>query len=52
MAITVSGTQITFNDATVQTTAFTGGAGQGVVVVKHLLHQEHLLFLQELMHLK
>jgi len=27
MPITVSGTQITFNDATVQTTAFTGGGG-------------------------
>ena len=27
MPITVSGTQITFNDATVQTTAFTGGSG-------------------------
>lgn len=27
MAITVSGTSITFNDATVQTTAFTGGGG-------------------------
>jgi len=27
MAITTSGTSITFNDATVQTTAFTGGGG-------------------------
>ena len=27
MPITVSGTQITFNDATTQTTAFTGGSG-------------------------
>lgn len=27
MAITVSGTSITFNDATTQTTAFTGGSG-------------------------
>jgi len=30
MAITVSGTQITFNDATVQTTAFTGGGVSSV----------------------
>lgn len=29
MAITVSGTSITFNDATVQTTAFTGGSYAG-----------------------
>ena len=29
MPITVSGTQITFNDGTNQTTAFTGGTGQG-----------------------
>jgi len=28
MPITVSGTQITFNDSTTQTTAFTGGGGQ------------------------
>lgn len=33
MAITVAGTQITFNDATVQTTAYTGGGFTGATAV-------------------